>query len=318
MQKETLKQQLIANWRLPISDLKFKNRIGNDLFFNFNRAKIGNRKLKIENGFTLVELLVVIAIIGVLASMLLPALSKAREMAKISSCLGNIKQIGLATLNYADDFTYLPLTNGTPGMSIGNYNNDSFFALYGDYLNGKLNITGQTQAQCVANYTAQVFVCPSSTRKDSHTRLQYGMMAGSVRDRKVSPEKQQAMFDKAKSQGRMGGSSPALWQDRAVYPTGSSTHYPGESNHTPNSIPKGGNVFHLDGSGNWYRFAGITWSSAENTMWRDDATSGRVVANSTIYLIASSNNPDNDPLKLDTRAGKSLFAQGVRDVADYY
>lgn len=61
--------------------------------------------------FTLVELLVVIAIIGILASLLLPALNKARGQAKKAACLGNIKQVGLGLLNYADDFNYwLPMT----------------------------------------------------------------------------------------------------------------------------------------------------------------------------------------------------------------
>ncbi len=73
-----------------------------------------------RKGFTLIELLVVIAIIAILAAILFPVFARAREKARQSSCLSNLKQIGLATTMYIQDYDqlWIPSTHLPDGTSV--------------------------------------------------------------------------------------------------------------------------------------------------------------------------------------------------------
>ena len=139
-----------------------------------------------EKKFTLVELLVVIAIIGILMTMLLPSLSKAREVAKRAVCIGNEKQLSIAVELYSSSnnmFYPAAATNGSPGSAyIGRISYDDLISSYrGVELTDAQKWENPLAPANEQSISDKVLVCPNDKleRTNGFTRS-YSINAGTT------------------------------------------------------------------------------------------------------------------------------------------
>ena len=201
-----------------------------------------------RRGFTLIELLVVIAIIAILAAILFPVFARAREKARQTSCLSNLKQLALGALMYAQDYddTMMPRYYRIDPAVPGGPNWDNH--LIQPYVkNLQLAVCPSTGArsygynQYYLNFTRMARIkSPSETVMFCDVRRAWSPTGGTTWDRQIS------------APSRFGNPPPMPADDESEMPPAgdSSLHY----SQRPRGVHNGGaNVAYVDGHAKWAR-----------------------------------------------------------------